>query len=394
MRSSHSLVAAGLITLGALSIALALIASVARATIGSQVGATATLGPHVAMTQALATGTLPGAKLQPTPAPGAPPIQTVTQSVASGLPIGTAPLSLEMRVGVATADPGAEIQFELAVGSANPANTIQTRSFISGPAEVIGASASGGSCAVGNPVVCKWALNGGSGSATIVARVAADALPGATVSVQTLAQDSSQSTAASSPSAILVAGAAGQPADAADLAQAASPSPTSIITEEEPAPNQVQPTATGAAPTPTGAAPLPTSAAISTASAMASPTTAATATGVPLLPPSATAAEPTTAPAAPTSQPAAPSGQNLPETAALPFAPAVSLGLFGFGLIALGVRRIRAADRQLQSQSNVLRRLSPLVAAVSYLQRRTRNQAEAMEAHSRALADQLHDREP
>jgi hypothetical protein len=327
MRPPRPLVIVGLIALTALSIALALLASTVRAT--------------------------PIAQADPTAS--APPIPTATQSVAGGLPIGAAPLAVDMQAAGQVVAPGGDIQFQLTVRSASTSAVIQTRSFLSGPAEVIAVQASGGNCTSGNPVVCQWTLGDHAGSATIVARVAPQAAGSTAIAMQTVAQDSSQYSAASNPSVALV-----PPVDAAQLA--ASDPPQAATPDMAP----TEPAATAAA---------------SDGELTPGPTAAATAVATP--------AEPDTQPAPAITDTI---GQ-LPETAAFPFAPALSLGLLGCALIVLGLRRVRAADQELRAQGRKTRHLAAIITAIGYLQRRTRTEVETMDASSRQLHDRLEKRE-
>lgn len=410
--------------------------SATDASAGATAEPTATDVPADATDVPAATGTPPDATNMPaatdtppdaTDVPAAPTaepsaVPTAVPTAAGGLLpsepapfIGDAPLRLSKIASVPRAAPGETFSYSLELVSRST-GAVEVRDFIDQQLDVVDASVTGGTCRIGNPVVCT--LNVTQGRAATIAvtvRAHADAPLGAPTVSQALAQDDKSFTASSEPVVVQIAA-------QSQAVQAQASSPTPIITEEEddPAPT---PTATSAAGAQTvtplvseeddlGASPtalvseeddVQTTPAAVTPLVSEEDDLGATPTalvseegGAGYPPPVAQQPRSTAVPAAtPAIRPPTRPAQAvvpLPNTAVTGPTAGVGVALLGFALILHGTRRVHGQHNTLGDQLAAFRRLRPVGRTIAHLQRSTAEAAAEMDERARRMADLLDDR--
>ena len=138
-----------------------------------------------------------------TPDPGAtqpPATQPPGEPTATSTPfVGEPPLTVEKIASVSSAGRGQEFNYVISVFSnSDTPRSVQVQDDIAAELEVLSATASNGTCTVGDPVSCQVSVQRGQpASINIGVRVRDTATPGTSVSNRGLAQDDANNTAAS-----------------------------------------------------------------------------------------------------------------------------------------------------------------------------------------------------
>jgi hypothetical protein len=299
---------------------------------------------------------------------------------------------------------GQEFSYLVQVFSSSPsARSIDVRVDIDGPAEVIGTSASSGSCTVGQAVTCQIGAQRGQPARVTVDLRALTAAPGSLILYQAQAQDDMNNTASSEQSVVVIIPSA---TVLTTVTPAALPERPTVAPDLPIRPTVAQaPSSNGAsdsADQPSSESPSPMIQATAAANVAASATITPTADAI-----SATVAEsassPTTSPLAsdaPTALAVAPAlpeqlkTAELPTTSSTTSAVGAAGGLLGLALMLRGVRRVRRASAQLAQEGAALPRLASLLSAVARLQRHTATGLADMEDRSRLMAGTLGQAEP
>lgn len=357
----------------------------------------------------MATAAVEATALPATEAPSLLPTATIEPSAtaiptAGGpLPMGEQPLRLSHKASLTQALPGQEFRYSVRLDAAQANGIIQLQTIIDQNIDLIKIGLTSGSCDIAKPVICRILLNENqNASIEITARVSPAAVPGTVLISQAIAQDQSNNTAASDQVYIEVIAPPEAAAPNAELLFdqnqfQSTPSPTPLISDEG-----APPTATRRPPTRT---PQPTRTVANDDNLLNTATpTIIESPGEPLLlQPTSTEAPATAAPAntaqpiitRPTIRPTMslppsrpdPNPPLLPNTAATGPLLGIALGLLGFALIVFGTRRVRDAGVRLARQSIIAARLTPLLAAISYLQHRTTITTNEMDTRSREMQE-------
>lgn len=323
-----------------------------------------------------------------TPTPALPPTPTVI--ITSGgpptgrvpedgiFPIGEVPLSLAQRVSAAVAAPGELLQYTIQVSSSRANTVVEVRSTIPSGLTVLGSSASSGTCSGTSQISCHLTLGDGRTATIIIqALVSGQTAAGTILTSQSIAQDNLNFTAATDLVAVQVVAApassiSGEGSGSADpgLPQRDAPAPAAPHNGAAPP----------AAPAPI-IAPAPAAPIASEPGAPAQPDDQAPADSISAVPTTLGVNEPPGAPIRAPGGSAAPASPQhaaalLPSTAMADPLIGISMGLLGFAVLALGLRRIRRAAVQLNDQ-HLAPQLAPLVSSLGDLQRQTASAAEA-----------------